>query len=217
MTIHRRPNVRIRNVRTVVPTARARSKVSVPRSVPRSAHNEGWVGAKLHLGCGTHRMPGWINIDGIAGPAVDVVMNFAVDTKNIPDGVIEKIYWCHGPEHVYPDQLLGILRELRRVMRASAKIMIATIDLTKIYENRYLTKRDGSNWNSALYGEVYSTDHPYLSHKQCFTEATLSKVLADAGFCAIRPWSVDQHPEIIALRDYATQASLVTCYIEGQA
>lgn len=177
-----------------------------------------WTDAKLHLGCGTHRIPHWINIDGIAGPAVDVVMDFVAETHRIPSGVVDRIYWSHGPEHVHPDKLPAVFHELRRILRpGTGRLIVATIDLRGIFENRYEHARNGHAWNAALYGETDSTDHPYLSHKQCFDGVTLSAAFSAAGFHDVGPWALEQYPEIKSIRDYALTCELVTVFVEGFA
>jgi glycosyltransferase involved in cell wall biosynthesis len=176
-----------------------------------------WEGAKLHLGCGTHRMQYWLNVDGLAGPAVDVVMDFVADLHRVPSRTVERIYWSHGPEHVHPDQLGAVLGQLRRILQPGGRLIVATIDFKGIYENRFVKPKNGAAWNSALYGETNSTDHPYLSHKQAFTAKTLANELESAGFANVKPWTLDQYPEIKSIRDYALTCELVTCFVEGQA
>lgn len=176
-----------------------------------------WEGAKLHLGCGTHRMQYWLNVDGLAGPAVDVVMDFVTDLHRIPTGALDRAYWSHGPEHVAPDLLPGVMRELRRALKPGGKLIVATIDLPGIWAHRYVSSKNGSAWNSALYGETNSTDHPFLSHKQAFDSGSLAAVFKEAGFSDVKPWNIDDYPEIKTIRDYALTCALVTVFVEACA
>lgn len=192
----------------------AKEQAAIVRPRPEWRRN-----AKLHIGCGLKRLPaasGWINCDGIRTPAADVVLDL-YDTKGIPSGIISSIYWSHGPEHIYPDKLDVVLRELRRTLKPGGTLRVATIDLEGIVENRLRSSRNGSAWNSALYGEAASTDHPFLAHRQAFTAATLKAALENAGFTGVSPWSTDKDPEIHALNDYARSCALVTVACEGSA
>lgn len=176
-------------------------------------------GMKLHIGCGLKRLPaaaGWINCDGLRTPAADVVLDL-YDLKGIPSGLAASIYWSHGPEHIYPDKLDGVLRELRRILRPGGYLRVATIDVLGIVENRLLSAKNGSAWNSALYGEADSKDHPFLSHRQAFTAASLKAALEHAGFAGVAPWTTAQDAEIHALNDYARSCALVTVACEGSA
>jgi len=176
-----------------------------------------WHGVKLHLGCGLKRLKGWVNVDGIRSPAVDVVAELEDLLTAIPRASLSRVYWSHGPEHVYPDRLPEILRKLRDRLQTSAPLTVATIDLEKIYRNSFLEPKNGSAWNAALYGETDSHHHPYLAHRQAFTDATLGGMLHDAGFTSVRQWQPEEYKEILMLNDYATSCRLVTTHMEGRA
>jgi predicted SAM-dependent methyltransferase len=173
------------------------------------------VGTKLHLGCGSHYLEDWLNVDGLPSMRCDLVIDFFELFERIERPTFIQVYWSHGPEHVYPDRLLPLLRMIRESLLVGGLLTIATIDLQGIYENRFLTSRNGSAWNSALYGETDSTHHPYLSHKQAFTQSSLEGFLIEAGFKTVRRWSLGDYPEIRKLNDYACSCELVSCFAEG--
>lgn len=182
----------------------------------RAAEQTRWQNAKVHLGCGTHRLAGWVNVDGLQGPAVDVVLDFA-ELHRLPTGVVDTIYWCHGPEHIHPDKLPGVMAHLKRALKPGGKLLVATISYEGIWENRFKSKKNGSAWNAALYGECDSTHHPFLSHKQAFTQASLNELLLAAKFKDVRPWKLEEQPVIMKLNDYANSCRLVTVFSEGKA
>lgn len=177
----------------------------------------GWAGKRLHLGCGERHLTGWVNVDGIRTPATDVVEDFFVLFRRIPQRSLLHVYWSHGPEHVAPDALPGLLVNIKNSLAPGGKLTVATIDLEGIVENRYKSSRNGSAWNAALYGEVDTHHHPYLAHRQCFSQAHLTGLLQAAGFQGARRWKLDEYPEIRALNDYAVSCELVTCFAEGVA
>lgn len=171
--------------------------------------------SKVHLGCGGKHLDGWVNADVLLTPAVDVVCDMLDGLRTVTSGSVSMIYWCHGPEHIYVDKLGQVWAELRRVLRSGGALLVATIDLEGIYENRFKKALNGSNWNAALYGQTGSADHPGLSHKQCFTYDMLAGQLRHAGFGEISKWEPEQYPEILALNDFATSCRLVTVHVRA--
>jgi SAM-dependent methyltransferase len=76
---------------------------------------------KLHLGCGRTRLPEFINVDVVPGPAVDLVLDF--DTCGpggavfpYPDNSVDESYASHLIEHLRNP--LPFMQELWRVTRA---------------------------------------------------------------------------------------------------
>lgn len=170
---------------------------------------------KLHLGCGSHYLNGWLNVDGLPGTHADKVIDFFELFEKLEAPEFTHVYWSHGPEHIYPDKLIYLMSLIYTSLVPGGRLTIATIDFEGIYKNRFLEPNNGSAWNSALYGETESHHHPYLSHKQAFTQHTLKDVFRAAGFMMIRPWFLDDYPEIKELNDYARSCELVTCFVEG--
>jgi predicted SAM-dependent methyltransferase len=174
-----------------------------------------WKDARLHLGCGSHRLDGWVNADGVQTCATDLVLDICRDLAAVPAGALAGVYWCHGPEHVAPDLLPGVLVELHRALAPGGRLTVATIDLNGIYHGAYAKGYLPEHWNAYLYGDARSTDHPFLAHKQCFTAPHLGALLCAAGFATVAPWALDQYPEIHALNDCARSSYHVTLYLEG--
>lgn len=170
---------------------------------------------KLHLGCGSHILSGWTNLDGQAGVGVDLVRDLHVRLNDVESGSCAWIYTSHVIEHVYPDKLAGVLADCWRMLEPGGKLTIATTDLDGIYRHRYLSADNGSAWESAMFGECSSYNHPMAAHRNCFTYAKLERLLMSVGFSAVRPWKTEDYPEIHALNDYARSCALVTCFAEG--
>jgi hypothetical protein len=184
-----------------------------------------WQDAYLHLGCGTKRLPPpWVNSDASQYPVVegyqlptpvDAVLDIHKDLAAIPDSSLAWVYWSHGPEHIAPDLLPVVFKQLHRAMKYGGKLTLATTSIEGIYQNRYLTAADGPYWSCALFGETHSTADPYASHKQCFSGPSLWQYLKDAGFDGMQAWHPTNYPDIHALRDYSTTAILVSILMEG--
>lgn len=181
---------------------------------------------RLHLGCGAMRLDGWLNVDGQAEPVVggragrpDAVLDIHADLGDLPQLHFEHVYWCHGPEHVFPDKLPEVLENLCEALRFGGRLTVCTTDVELIYRNRFLRDDpetdDGPFWEDALFGEVASFHHPFAAHRSCFTYAKLERLLLAAGFGTVRPWRPEDYPEILAIKDYAVTARNVSCYAEG--
>ena len=178
---------------------------------------------KLHLGCGTKHLDGWLNVDGQAAPVIegkisappDMVLNIQSGLWQLEDEAYEHIYSSHVIEHLYPSLLPEVLRHLLRLLVPGGVLTIATTDLMGIVEHRYLERDDHEFWEAALFGGCDVHDHPMAAHRNCFDYEKLVDLLGDAGFAKVRPWEPEQYPEIFALDDYSRSARLVSVLIEG--
>jgi hypothetical protein len=81
---------------------------------------------KLNLGCGSHKLPGWVNIDKAAACAPDRVVDLERFPWPFEDDSAEEALFRHSLEHLgqTPDLYLGIFRELYRVCAAGASVTI---------------------------------------------------------------------------------------------
>jgi predicted SAM-dependent methyltransferase len=181
------------------------------------AHIE-WHGAKLHLGCGTKTLAGWINSDALAAPVVrgvvgapDIVLDIERDLGWIPDNALAQIYYSHGVEHIRRDLLSGVLNHFHRILAVGGLLTLAAPDLLGILAQRF---PDG-NWEGALFGHGYSTDPPGLRHWDCFTFEKLARMLKSAGFEKLRKWKPEEYPDIHALNDFATINTNCSVLIEA--
>jgi predicted SAM-dependent methyltransferase len=169
---------------------------------------------KVHLGCGSKILTGWLNVDGLPGPGVDLVLDIERELGRLPDD-IEMIYSSHVIEHIHPDKLADVMATLYARMASGGQILIVTTDILGIVNHRLLGHRNGDAWEAALFGEVRSTDHPMASHRNCFTQQKLNGILSRAGFYHIGPFSLADYPELWALHDYGRSDALVSCFSRG--
>ena len=82
---------------------------------------------KLHLGCGRTIMPGWVNLDLVAGDGVDCVADLddVVDNPLPFDGdTFDEILGLHLIEHLRNP--LEFMQEMHRVAKDGASITFAT-------------------------------------------------------------------------------------------
>ncbi|GAA4965537.1 hypothetical protein GCM10023225_05800 [Kineococcus glutinatus] len=99
---------------------------------------------RLHLGCGTNKLPGWINIDIDPQYQPDLVHDLSL---GIPaqDGSVDFIHSEHVFEHLSLEAGIRLMRECRRVLRPGGVVRIAMPDLKYVAE-RYLDRWRDQAW-----------------------------------------------------------------------
>jgi SAM-dependent methyltransferase len=82
------------------------------------------TGLRIELGCGQHKQPGFIGIDTLDAPGVDVVLD--LNNENLPfeDDSVGYVYSNHAFEHFA--NYRAILKEIFRVSRPGATVEIWT-------------------------------------------------------------------------------------------
>ncbi len=83
---------------------------------------------KLHLGCGLHRLDGWLNTD-LSPRAPDVMRLDAARAFPFPDGAFRRVYSEHMIHHMPFRSAETALSESFRVLVPGGKIRVSTPDL----------------------------------------------------------------------------------------
>lgn len=76
---------------------------------------------KLNVGCGRNILPGWVNLDSMGLPGVDMVRDLEklqTDPLWIDDNVVEEFLLSHVIEHVH--NVIPMMQELHRVATPDA-------------------------------------------------------------------------------------------------
>lgn len=143
-------------------SATTRDTTGAGAAPPAADHD----GPRLHLGCGTHIVPGWVNIDGSWNaraakfpglrtalatlrliPAEAARVPWTADvlcrdlTSRLPfaDGSVSAIYSSHLLEHLYLEEADALLRDCARVLRPGGVIRVVVPDLRAIVQE-YLSR-----------------------------------------------------------------------------
>lgn len=82
---------------------------------------------KLNLGCGTKKMPGFVNVDKFPTFSPDVVWDLETFPWPFEDNTAEEIVLHHTLEHLgqTPEIFLRIMQELYRISAPDAQLLIA--------------------------------------------------------------------------------------------
>jgi predicted SAM-dependent methyltransferase len=135
---------------------------------------------KLHLGCGPHVMPGWVNLDNQPYPGVDRVIDLA---NGIPFEGASFIFAEHFIEHLDFRDALALMRECRRALDDHGVLRLSTPNLDWVWATHYRldadagqTLQDCFHLNRAFRG---------WGHQFLYNETTLRAVLQLAGFATV--------------------------------
>ena len=166
---------------------------------------------KLHLGCGTVHLPGWVNID-LASRAreLDTPPDLNLDVRvplPFPDGSTRLIYHEHLIEHLTIDEGQRCLRDWFRLLQPGGVLRIATPDL------EYLVERYRSGWHDQAWlalpeyafiqtrAEMLNVALRWWDHRYLYDGEELERRLREAGFGTVRRCGLRQSavPELAGL------------------
>ena len=141
---------------------------------------------KLHLGCGSVFIPGFLHVDLMPGPHVDHVgpverLDF------IPDQTIELIYASHVLEHFGRGEFMDVLREWYRVLCPGGVLRLSVPDVqacAEVYIQQGLV--DGLSGLIGLVCGGQRNERDY--HKMIFDLPFLTTCLHSVGFKSVRRW-----------------------------
>ncbi len=154
---------------------------------------------RLHIGCGTGHIPGWINIDVAPAP---LSMNVLAGLP-FSDGTARYAFVSHLLEHLFfPGDVRPFLADIHRVLEPGGVLRIVVPDVEKCIEayttndrSFFASRRETWPWwpvdptrlEDFLAYAGTSPEPAYLfeSHKYGYDFETLARVLADAGFVDI--------------------------------
>jgi SAM-dependent methyltransferase len=132
---------------------------------------------KLNLGCGTNRLPGWLNYDA----ELDI-------TKPLPflDGTIDFIFAEHVVEHVHQREAFSFFEECHRVLKPGGMIRIAVPSadqIMRLADDDYCafvskwSRSKGKTKRDAL--DAIIINH---GHRAIWSAASLAAAIYAAGF-----------------------------------
>lgn len=157
----------------------------------------------LHVGCGPATKAQTIpclaaddwqevryDIDPSANPHI---LGTMLDMTAVKSGSFDAVYSSHNIEHVYPHQVIPVLREFHRVLKPNGFVVITCPDLKAVCKlvaegnltgAAYYYPGGAISPHEVLYGlgPELARDNLYMAHHCGFTLATLFQSLEAAGF-----------------------------------
>lgn len=151
---------------------------------------------KLHLGCGGKFIAGFLHVDVMPLPHIDITA-LAEDLYFLPDDCVHLIYAAHILEHYNRKQYLEVLYEWYRVLAPGGVLRLAVPDFAacaKLYYEQGL--KDGLTGLTGLIVGGQRNDYDY--HKMVFDEPFLTARLKEVGFVEVRKWDwrLTEHAEL---------------------
>lgn len=143
---------------------------------------------RLHLGCGKRKLDGWLNCD-----LHDSDMDMDIRELPFQDESADAILAVHVCEHFYLHDILGVLKEWRRVLKPEGKMALELPCLDKVIWHFM----NGSPPNMTLwplYGDprTHMDGEPAL-HKWCWSREDFRLLLERAGFSSIEEETPHYH------------------------
>ncbi len=158
-----------------------------------AAKSSGPSPARLHLGCGSYRLPEWTNIDAREGSAVDVVED-VFTLPSFRDGTVDVIYASHVLEHAglphscQKPSYRDAISRWYRLLRAGGMLFVSVPDLYQVFEG---IRRFDGNKNQQAFLRALFGGQEYLenTHFCGFTHQLLTDELLAAGFKSAREFT----------------------------
>lgn len=138
---------------------------------------------KLHIGCGSAILPGWVNLDLREVPGVDIIDD-ATKLLSVKNGSCSMIYSCHVLEHISRHKIVETLTLWRSKLAEGGKLRLAVPDFEKVV-SRYQSTKDIKECIGLVSGGQ-KNDHDY--HFMIFDKASLTEYLIEAGFSNVSEW-----------------------------
>jgi predicted SAM-dependent methyltransferase len=147
-------------------------------------------GFDLHLGCGHKYIAGMINADGNRFQKIDLW----IDLRNklpFPDRSCRFVYSSHTIEHLFPDDAIRLLREIRRVLKsgATARIAVPSVEHALVVAGGAVRE----DWPRA-FADPMAQAVNYLfcegQHKYAYTFSILESFARSAGFEQVDNYSL---------------------------
>jgi predicted SAM-dependent methyltransferase len=175
---------------------------------------------KLHMGCGTVKLEGWINVDAdMESSAADLQWD-ASQVLPFADQSCQFIYHEHFLEHLPIADGVSFLRECYRILEIGGVMRIAMPSLDALLEKCETGNwkdQDWLTWDDYKFiqtkAEMLNIAFRWWGHQWLYDWEELHRRLTDAGFQRIHKmdWQVSQFHELERLE--TRKDSILICEV----
>lgn len=159
--------------------------------------------SRLHLGCGSHILQGWANVDLGDGRNSDVIRFDLLTPWPVESSSIDFIFSEHLIEHFSRNDAQRLLHECARALRPGGILRISTPDLRAIAET-YLSGAvidwidPAVDWTPRTPAEMINGLMHEWGHQFLYDFEALETLLREAGATAVLrcAWRESSHPEL---------------------
>lgn len=156
---------------------------------------------KLHLGCGSIRFEGWLNID-LESDDADLKLDLR-EPLPFEDESVDYIFSEHMIEHLVHSDGIRLLSECRRVLKPDGVLRISTPDLlwlTLVYHSE-LTSTWGQLWHPATPCQLMNEGMRSWGHLFLYDRPELVSTLVSSGFTNVvdQEWRKSTHSDLNGL------------------
>jgi len=135
---------------------------------------------KLNIGSGDRELKGFTNLDGKFGDDIT-----KLDYK---DDSVDVIYASHVLEYFDREEVKGVLKEWRRVLKPEGKIYLSVPDFRVMAELYIKNNIPLFKFLGPMYGKM-EMNGKTIYHKTIYDYASLGELLVSIGFRRIETWN----------------------------
>lgn len=147
------------------------------------------MSTKLNLGCGSEKLPGYINVDIDKNLKPDLVLDFSKYKLPYKDKTVNEVVIFHTIEHIQKRLHKPILGECSRVLKKGGKIYLSYPNFWECAQRWYENKNGHREfWEQTLYGrQAFPSDF----HVCAVDPDELKGYLLALGFDGVAHYSED--------------------------
>lgn len=138
---------------------------------------------RLHIGAGNKRLQGWINVDLLPLPGVDVVADV---TEGLHFSDVEAIFAEHFLEHLRLDKAIDFLVEAHRVLGDGAWMRLSTPNLDWVWITQYALRAEPDakiDFALRLNRGFHGWGHQFLWNREFLERALLAAGFTELTWC----------------------------------
>jgi predicted SAM-dependent methyltransferase len=169
-----------------------------------------WAAIQLHVGSGPVILPGWVNVDNMPYPGIDLLWGLE---RGIPFRALRYIFAEHMIEHLTYADASAFLRRCREALRDDGVLRVTTPNLDWVWRIAY-RPNDWSAPDDAL-RDCFVVNRAFhgWGHHFLYNADALTATLHNAGFADVRfvEYGSSGNPDLAGLEHherYPDEASL---------